>query len=220
MEVIGLIWKPVAEISCVGMDYVTSKFNKYDLSEICSKYISQSDPNHSVPPLPKYVWGSEVHLLLGIKNTNLDQNWIKTLPSGLVVYQSVFKDIWGSDLIFAGPYKSFTNGNKSSNANHVILGIHSAIRNTEEEDNWADERQYAMELRLTVHPFPINPQDILDVGGIGVLDFKEFIDSCNHVLEELDPSYSQHYCGVHKAIIPIARMRELIDEDDTVDTIS
>ena len=35
----------------------------------------------------------------------------------------------------------------------------------------------------------------------------------------MDPSYSQHYCGVHKAIIPIARMRELVDEDDTADTI-
>ena len=57
------------EISCVGMDSVTSKFNKYDSSHICSEYISLSNPNHSVPPLPKYVGGSEVHLLLGIKNT-------------------------------------------------------------------------------------------------------------------------------------------------------
>ena len=46
------------------------------------------------------------------------------------------------------------------------------------------------------------------------------MNSCNHVLEELDPAYSQHFCGVHKAIIPIARMRELIDEDDTADTIT
>ena len=36
------------------------------------------------------MWGgSEEHLLLGIKNTNLDPVWIKTLPSGVVVYQSV-----------------------------------------------------------------------------------------------------------------------------------
>ena len=159
------------EISCVGMDSVTSKFNKYDLSEICSEYISQSDPNHSVPPLPKYVGGSEVHLLLRIKNTNLDPVWIKTLPSGVTVYQSVFKDIWVSNLIFAGPHshKSFTNGNKSSNANHVIFGIHSITSNFEDEqDDWSDERVYAMvadeELGLTVHPFPFNHQDILDVG--------------------------------------------------------
>ena len=73
------------EISCLGMDSVTSKFNKYDLSEICAEFTSLSDPNQSVPPLPKYVGGSEVHLLLGIKNTNLDPVWIKTLPSGVAV---------------------------------------------------------------------------------------------------------------------------------------
>ena len=32
------------------MNSVTSKFNKYDLSEICSKYISHFNPNHPVPP--------------------------------------------------------------------------------------------------------------------------------------------------------------------------
>ena len=75
------------------MDSVTSKFNKYDLSEICSEYISQADPNHAVPLLPKYVGGSEVHLLLGIKNTNLDPVWIKTLPCGVAcirVYSRTF----------------------------------------------------------------------------------------------------------------------------------
>ena len=83
------------EISCVSMDSVTSKFNKYDLSYICSKFISLSDPNHSVPPLPKYAGGSKVHLLLGIKNTNLDPVWIKTIPSGVAVYQSVLR-IYGA----------------------------------------------------------------------------------------------------------------------------
>ena len=79
------------------------------------------------------------------------------------MYQSVFKDICGSDLILVGPLKSFINGNKSSNANHVIFGIHSIISKYEgEQDDWTDEREYAMiadtELGLTVHPFPFNPQ--------------------------------------------------------------
>ena len=116
------------------MNSVMSKFNKYDLSEICAKFMLLSDPNQSVPPLPKYVGGSEVHLLLGIKNTNLDLVWIKTLPSGVVVYQSVFKDIWGSNLIFAGPHKTFTSSNKTSNVNHIIFGIHSVISDHEGED--------------------------------------------------------------------------------------
>ena len=43
------------EISCIGMDSITSKLNKYDLSDICAEFTSLSDPNHSVPVLPKYV---------------------------------------------------------------------------------------------------------------------------------------------------------------------
>ena len=46
------------------------------------------------------------------------------------------------------------------------------------------------------------------------------MDSCNHVMKECETNFSQHFCGVHKAIIPIARIRELVDEDDTADTIT
>ena len=48
------------------------------------------------------------------------------------------------------------------------------------------------ELGLTVHPFPFNPQDILDVGGEIKPDFEELVNSCNHVMVELDPTYSHH----------------------------
>ena len=55
------------------------------------------------------------------------------------------------------------------------------------------------------------------MGGEIKPDFEELVNSCNHVMEDLDPTYSQHFCGVH---IPIARMRKLVDEDDTADTIT
>ena len=138
------------------------------------------------PTTTQICGGSKVHLLLGIKNTYLDPVWIKTLPSGVAVYQSLSKNICGSDLIFAGPHKLFKNSNKSSNANYVIFGIHSAIRKIKEEDNWTDKRQCAMipdvELQLTVHPHPLNPQDILDVGGVVFPDFEDLVDSSIHIL--------------------------------------
>ena len=61
------------------------------------------------------------------------------------------------------------NGNKTSNVNHNIFGIHSVISEPEIEDGtWTDEREYALitnsELGLTVNPFPLNPEDLLDVG--------------------------------------------------------
>ena len=104
----------------------------------------------------------------------------------------------------------------TSNANRVIFGIHSVVSEPEiEDDSWTDEREYALvtnsELGLTVNLFPLNPEDLLDMGGEIIPDFEELVDSCNHVMEEFDSNFSQHFCGVHKAIIPIARMRELVD---------
>ena len=88
----------------------------------------------------------------------------------------------GSDLIFAGPHKSFTNDNKPSNVSHFIFGIHSVISDQETEHDTC-EREYAViadnELGLTVHPFPINPQEILDLGGEIEPDFEELVNSCN-----------------------------------------
>ena len=47
------------ELYCLGMDSVTAKFNKSDLSEICSKFLSSLDSTQPIPPLPKYVGGSD-----------------------------------------------------------------------------------------------------------------------------------------------------------------
>ena len=113
---------------------MTAKFNKYDLYEICSEFTSSLDPNQPVPLLPKYVGGSDAHLLVGIKNTNLDPVWIKTLSSGVAVYRSVFRDIWGSNLIFAGPHKTFSNISRICANNHSVIEMHSIARNDVSND--------------------------------------------------------------------------------------
>ena len=92
----------------------------------------------------------------------------------------------------------------TSNVNQMIFEIHSVVSEPEDEyDTWTDEREYAIitntELRLTVNPFPLNPEDLLDVGGEIIPDFEELVNSCNHIMEEFDPGYSQHFCGVYKA---------------------
>ena len=49
---------------------------------------------------------------------------VKVLPSGIAVYLSTFKDIYGSRMIFAGPHKSFTkydDGVKMEMSNAVFL---------------------------------------------------------------------------------------------------
>ena len=84
------------EVVCSGISDVTAGFGSYDLSEIAEEYRNQADGAEKDVVLPKRVGGSRVHLLLGIKNTNLDPVLVKVLPSGIAVYHSLFKDIYGS----------------------------------------------------------------------------------------------------------------------------
>ena len=92
------------EIVCIGMSDVTAGFGSYDLSEIREEYRDQAEPVEKDFLLPERVGGSKVQFLLGIKNTNLDPVLVKILPSGVAVYRSPFKDVYGSRMIFAGPH--------------------------------------------------------------------------------------------------------------------
>ena len=109
------------EITAIGMDSVTAGFGKYDLKEIIKEYRSSANSEELKDILPETVGGSRVHLLLGIKNTRIQPTLIKVLPSGVGVYLSPFKDIWGSRIIFAGPNKEFTKANKEQvrRSNHA-----------------------------------------------------------------------------------------------------
>ena len=90
------------------------KFKKYDLSHIRSEYLNHNNLTNPTEALPEYSGGTDVDLLLGMKNINVQPTLLQVLPSGIGVYRSVFKDIWGSQIIFAGPHTSFTSTNLGS----------------------------------------------------------------------------------------------------------
>ena len=64
------------------MDDITEESGSSDLSNICEEYKAQANDEEKDLVLPKHLGGSRIHLLLGIKNTNLDPVLIKILPSG------------------------------------------------------------------------------------------------------------------------------------------
>ena len=113
------------EIVCIGMSDVTAGFGSYDLSEICEEFKDQAEPAEKDVLLPERVGGSKVQLLLGIKNTNLDPVLVKILPSGVAVYRSPFKDVYGSRMIFAGPHKSFTKDDNGVNMSNAVFFMRS-----------------------------------------------------------------------------------------------
>ena len=70
--------------------------------------------------LPDYVGGSKVHLLLGIK-LSVQPVHLFTLESGISVFRSPFKDIFGSDICYGGSHQSFKESKTSPQKYHAAL---------------------------------------------------------------------------------------------------
>ena len=113
------------EITAVGMENVTAGFRKYNLKEIAQDFRNTASPTEMEYILPATVGGTKVHLLLGIKNTRIQPVLIRVLPSGVGVYLSPFKDVWGSRIIIAGPNKVFTQANREEqrDSNHSVYSL-------------------------------------------------------------------------------------------------
>ena len=210
------------EIVCAGMDSVTAGFGKYDLSEICKEYRENAEPEDKDAVLPPSVGGNQVQLLLGIKNTYLDPVLVKVLPSGVGVYLSPFKDVWGSRIIFAGPHHVFTQGNLGvrNEVSHAVFLLRDRMENnfTEEEEIRPFSIKTDKVLGTTIHPYAFSEDDLLDAGGEVPEQFESRVESN---LEQLQIMYEpDHFCSIHVAKVPISRMRMLIDQDDIEDTIS
>ena len=98
-------------LTCHGMPEVTVRFPKYDLHAINQEY-QQIYGNNC--PLPAFTGGDAVSLLIGLQNVLLDPVRIGVLPSGLGVFQSPFKDVFGSNICFGGPHRAFTEANRAN----------------------------------------------------------------------------------------------------------
>lgn len=99
------------EITASGMNDITNVYQRYDLAEINREAVTFTEIDSS-SVMPPYVGGEEVKLLIGLKNSELEPVCIMNLPSGIGLYKSVFKDIYGSVYCYGGPHKIFTELNK------------------------------------------------------------------------------------------------------------
>ena len=195
------------KVVCVGMNDVTGG---YDLTEICGEYWDHAKDEEKNHVLPEKVGGSKVHLLLGIKNTKLDPVLIKVLPSGIAVYLSPFKDIYGSRLIFAGPHKSFMKGNdgKQPDMSNAVFLIREKI--FEEMETEMEQRCYAIrtseKLGLTVNPHPINAEDIIDCNGED--DFEACLDDHESLGSILDSQGD--VCKLHLQMVMKRSLKQFV----------
>ena len=204
-------------LTCLGMDSVTNEFSKYDLADIIQEFRSKSNNSDKHVSLPPYAAGSSVKLLIGIKNNKLDPTLIEVLPSGIGVYRSPFVDVFGSDIIFAGPHATFTRGNQSMDS-HISQAIFK-IRTLSQENIYP---KINIPVKIVAHktegiyfyPTPLSDTDLIEAGGS--VQYEEDPQSKieKFILDRKSPGRDWNTCSAHAARIPISKIRELVDQDD------
>ena len=204
------------EIVCIGMSDVTTGFGSYDLSEIRDEFRNQAEPAEKDVLLPERVGGSKVQVLLGIKNTNLDPVLVKILHSGVAVYQSPFKDVYGSRMIFAGPHKSFTKDEKKVNMSNAVF----FMSNQDPDQVIAEHHNPAVDLIDFSVPAVGAAKGVAEELLID-LQVEEFLKDHSNVVrssedhEKLMDLLEDSYCNVHTAQVNIQRS---IENDTLLDT--
>ena len=200
--------------------------------------------------LPDYVGGSKVHLLLGITLTAQPVH-LFTLDSGISVFRSPFKDIFGSDICYGGSHESFKGNKSSPETNHAVLFLNTMesvrlsvsqatsdtikVHNetlTSVIDYDSDDRmvkpsvtQYSImvdpDAHINVFPSALTEKDFKDASeDIDGIDNDESQELHQESVRSSIDEISSHSCSVHKASVPIARLREIIDQDDTGNIVS
>ena len=211
------------EITAIGMDSVTAGFGEYDLKEVIKEYRSSATSEELEQILPETVGGSRVHLLLGIKNTRIQPTLIKVLPSGVGVYLSPFKDLWGSRIIFAGPNKEFMKAKKEQmrGSSHAVYLLNTEVIKDDMIENTKDVRfESKGKVQISLYKPPIEDDILQEMGFEPGFELEKYVDRPGFLANFFNTDEREHFCFIHKAVIPIARLRVLLDQDIVGDNVS
>ena len=103
------------ELELQGMAKLTSELPEVNLKEL---WAEANTVLHGKKSLPVKVGGSRVQILIGIKSIQMAPKLIYSLPSGLGIYESVFYDVYQSNICFGGPHPIFTHAYRE--AGHIV----------------------------------------------------------------------------------------------------
>ena len=126
-------------------------------------------------------------------------------------------------MVFPIHNTTFTKGNQGFKTHAVytfrkeIDDLHQITK--EEEEEIIEQRSYSVvidnHLGLTCHPHPLLEEDVIAADVPTAEEFEDRIDSkASEMIHRTNNGAHGHHCSVYKATVPIARMREILDQDD------
>ena len=98
----------VASLTGTCIEESTTTFPQYQLTDVFQEIPQMYPGDPSILPTPSAIVGGDVHLMVGIKYNRYHPRLIYQLPSGLAIYQSVFRNSDGGSGVIGGPHQIFT----------------------------------------------------------------------------------------------------------------
>ena len=158
-------------------------------------------------------------LLMGITSTKTDPMLLYTLPNGLRIYQTPFKDRDGCDLAYGGPHQIFSRSTvKKEAAKSYNQFVGELMDKAIYPDPLAQGAGRSLALQIPMacpngtlacfYPTPLE-RDVLE--KLGSLEHDDPVDE--------DPRVTVVQ-SCYKANIPRAWLRVLVDQDDIFDNLS
>ena len=114
-----------ATLTGISLDKITSTFPTYHLNsqveqDIHNAFKSEGGDPSTLPKLPPTI-GGDVDFMIGIKYLRYHPKLIFQMPSGLSIYQSVFRNKDGSRGVIGGPHQVFTMINNQHHSKKDFL---------------------------------------------------------------------------------------------------
>jgi hypothetical protein len=153
------------------VDQITGTFPTFRLDDVITEAKATVGSHHV---FPQEIGGAPVKLLIGIRSTQLAPVLKFTLPSGLCVYDSKFRDVYGATLCFGGPHEVFTRAYRQAgyrvtsgmlqvlfteSAAAYMGGIRAVVGPSIEEEEAAEPISAPVSAPLTITPpsVPVGP---------------------------------------------------------------
>ena len=107
----------IASLTGIALDSITTTFPQYPLRHVVFQdiinHFKSTGKDPSQLPKPAQSVGGDVHFMIGIKYLRYYPRFIHQLPSGLTIYESLFKNQDGSRGVIGGPHPVFTQIHQS-----------------------------------------------------------------------------------------------------------
>ena len=114
------------ELLATSLDRVTVDLPEFSVEQI-KRELFNFNPKFK-EKLPSKIGGGPVSLLVGMRDPKIQPTLLYTLPSGIGVYESQFRDQYGSNIIFAGSHPSFDVSKRQSKNIVLFFNQMSDIR--------------------------------------------------------------------------------------------